>query len=105
MPHTAEIDRFILALQNRGDFGKPVQPIEERIDVRLADRLCQLKLPVRRQVLPAKDDHVIVQPDGPDFIYHARIEACVAKNEPGDFSPHGRRQRRYLHVVTPEIIA
>ena len=92
VPDTAEIDRFMLALQHRGEFGNAVNAVEERIDRRLAKGPRQRQLLLRGQILIAEHDHFMLQPDSPEIADDIVGEIAGGKIDAGNFGAHRRRQ-------------
>ena len=97
VPDTAKIDGFVLAFQHRGDFGEPVQPVQKRIDVWLADRARQRQLTLRRKILIPYYKKVMFQPDCPDIVDQPGFEIFFCKVQTRDLGAHGRCQWCHLH--------
>ena len=111
MPDTTEIHRLGLPFEDRCDFRKFVEPVQERVDVRRAYGLCQGKLTRRCKTLVANYHHMIVEPHGTDFGNQAGWKLIPAKAisskiypaqiYPGNLGSHRRCKWRHLHLSFP----
>jgi hypothetical protein len=66
VPEPAEIDPLVFELDDRGDLGKPVDPLDERVLDRLAEAPGEGEEPRRRQALAAEEDDEVVEPGAAD---------------------------------------
>ena len=98
VPDATEIDRLVLALQHRGDLGDILDTFQKRIDGRFAKGARKFELLLRCQVLVAKHNHIMLQPDSPDLADDIVRKIARCEIDAGDFSTHRRRQLCNLHV-------
>ena len=98
VPEPAEIDPLVLALDDRGDLGKSVDPFDERVFDRLAKAPRKADKPLRRQILTAKEDDEMVEPSAPNRRDRATVK-IFGEVDPADLGAQRPGNRADLERI------
>ena len=102
MPDATEIPGLLRLLDDRRDDGISVDTGHERIDVRLAHRLGERDLLLRREVLAADDQHVVAQESRFES-RDDRLRQWPVQAQSPDLQPDDRRQKPTVERRFPGI--
>ena len=98
MPDAAEIILLVLELDNRNDFRKSFDALDEGIFHHLAEAFCKAEELRRRQILIAKEDHAVIEPrlaNGCDDV----VARLGGKIDAQNFRADGAGQRSDFETV------